>query len=216
MIAVLAPACNGAEDTAPEALMDGSPVKQLSVELEGVHGPVVPTKSLVVHAAGAKWAGRSESCLQARDRGVQPDSLSIERVGVSTESVTFRDTSGRAVFACDNSLGPRESNRRWCGSAYGRLHDGRLRDPRLDIGCATQDGTPVGFAWIEPDAETRYLAVQQPKYVEVYEVVNELPVRVATTTGVEIAGSRATFELAEHGSDGRLFRRYRLETAVAG
>lgn len=196
--------------------MDGSPVKRVPVELEGVDGSVVLTKARVVRAANAKWGGRSASCLKARDRPAKQYGSSIERVGVSTESVTFRETSGRGVVACDNTLGPREANRRWCGSAYGQLNDGRLRDPRLDIGCATTDGTPVGFAWIEPAAKTRYLAIEQPEYVEVYEVADDLPVRVATMTGVEIDESRATFELSEHTSDGRLRRKYRLEAVVAG
>ena len=197
--------------------MDGSPVEEMPVELEGVDGSVVLTKvRRVVHAANATWAGRSASCLQARDRSVQPDNSSIERVGVSTESVTFREASGRGVFACDDSLGPREANRRWCGSAYGRLHDGRLRDPRLDIGCATQDGKPIGFVWVEPAAKARYLAVEQPKYVEVYEVVDDVPVRVATMAGVDIEKSRASFNLSEHSADGRLIGKYRLEAAVAG
>lgn len=196
--------------------MDGLPVEEIPVELEGVDGSVVLTKARVVHAANATWAGRSASCLRTRDRSVQADSSSIERVGVSTESVTFRDSSGRGVFACDNSLGPREANRRWCGSAYGRLYDGRLRDARLDIGCATQDGTPIGFVWVEPAAKARYLAVEQPKYVEVYEVADDVPVRVATMAGVDIEKSRASFNLSEHSADGRLIRRYRLEAGVAG
>ncbi|HLG09317.1 MAG TPA: hypothetical protein VI409_11675 [Gaiellaceae bacterium] len=196
--------------------MDGSPVEEITVDLEGVDGSVVLTRARVVPATNAMWAGRSAPCLQARDSGVQPDGSSIERVGVSTESVTFREASGRGVVACDDSLGPREANRRWCGSAYGRLYDGRLRDPRLDIGCATQDGTPIGFVWVEPAAKARYLAVEQPKYVEVYEVVDDVPVRVATIAGVDIEKSRASFDLSEHSADGRLIRKYRLEAAVAG
>lgn len=141
---------------------------------------------------------------------------SIERIGVSSESVTFRESSGRGVFGCDNSLGPREEDRRWCGGAYGVLYSGHLRDPRLSIGCRTRDETPMGFVWVEPEPSATYVVVEQPGYAEIYEVAGGLPVRVATTTGVEIEGSRASFDLREHAADGRLLRAYRLEAAVAG
>ncbi|MCI0633516.1 MAG: hypothetical protein L0206_06320, partial [Actinobacteria bacterium] len=111
---------------------------------------------------------------------------------MSSESVTFRESSGRGVFGCDNGLGPREEDRRWCGGAYGVLYSGRLRDPRLSIGCTTLGGTPMGFVWIEPKPHARYVVVGQPGYAEVYEVTGGLPVRVATTTGVEVVGSRAS------------------------
>ena len=74
----------------------------------------------------------------------------------------------------------------------------------------------MGFVWIEPEPTAMYVVVRQPVFAEVYEVAGELPVRVATTTGVEIEGSRATFDLREHAADGRLLTAYRLEAAVAG
>jgi hypothetical protein len=61
-----------------------------------------------------------------------------------------------------------------------------------------------------------YVVVAQPGYAEVYAVAGSLPVRVATTTGVEIDGSSASLDLREHGADGTLLRAYRLEAAVAG
>ena len=45
---------------------------------------------------------------------------------------------------------------------------------------------PLGFVWVEPEPRAAYVVVEQPGYVEVYAVAGELPVRVATTTGVEI------------------------------
>ena len=141
---------------------------------------------------------------------------SMERVGVNSESVTFRESPGRGIFGCDNSVGPREEDRRWCGGSYGVLHSGRLRDPRLSIGCQTRDGTPMGFVWIEPEPDAMYVVVAQPGYAEVYGVAGGLPVRVATTAGVEIDGSRASFDLREHAADGRLLRAYRVEAVVAG
>ena len=92
----------------------------------------------------------------------------------------------------------------------------RLRDPRLSIGCLTEDDDMVGFVWVEPGENTRYVSVEQRDYVEVYEVSSDLPVRVATRDGVQVEGSRATFDLYEHDDDGGLLRRYRLQAAVAG
>ena len=37
-----------------------------------------------------------------------PKGASVERMGVHSETVTFLDESGRAIFGCDNSEGPRE------------------------------------------------------------------------------------------------------------
>lgn len=171
----------------------------------------------VVQSSQAEQAERSASCLK-RGRGDPPvpTGASVERIGVHSETVTFLDESGRAIFGCDNSEGPREENRRWCGGAYGQLFDGRLRDPRLGIGCLTEDDEKVGFVWVQPGPNIRYVSVEQPGYVEVYEVAGRLPVRIATRSGVRVEGSRATFDVFEHDSDGRLARRYRLEAVVAG
>lgn len=209
-------ACDGAEDTAPAKLMDGSAAQDVPVELEGIDDPTVLTKSRVVRAADGRRDAVSVSCLRGRTWSIRAAGLSVVRVGVSSESVTFRGESGRSVFGCDNSPGPREGSRRWCGGAYGMLFDGRLRDPVLDLICDTGDGEPMGFVWIEPGRNARYVVVEQPGYAEVYEVAGGLPVRVATTTGVEIEGSRAGLDLREHAADGRLLRAYRLEAAVAG
>lgn len=61
------------------------------------------------------------------------------------------------------------------------------------------------FQWIQPDSNSRHVAVEQPSDVEVYKSAGELPVRV-TTSDVEIEGSRATFDVSEHAS----------KTSVAG
>ena len=124
-------------------------------------------------------------------------------VTASSESVTSRDTSGRAVFGCDGGVGPREDGRRWCGAAYGMLAGGRLSDPRLDILCTTQDGRPIAFAWVEPAPGATYVAVREPGFVEVYRVVGGLPVRVATTAKAAASSksklSRATRLTAKPG-----------------
>jgi hypothetical protein len=52
--------------------------------------------------------------------------------------------------------------------------------------------------------------------VEVYPVRGHFPVRIATTTGIDVAGSRASFEVSEHDARGRLLRAHELEARVAG
>jgi hypothetical protein len=203
--------CSGG-DGRPDRLMDGSRAASPPVELEGIDDAVL-TKVRVV-AAHRRSGTASASCL-ARDWGVLPSGPSVERVGVATESVTFREVDDRGIFGCNRSAGPQESRRRWCGGAYGLLHEGRLGDPRLDILCGTTE-EPVGFVWVTPGPETRYVSVEQPGYVEVYEVAGGIPVRAATVNGVDYERSAAHFDVLEHDAQGRRLREYRLDAAVAG
>lgn len=202
------------DDNLPATLMDGSRVSRLAVELEDVPDNTVSTKVAVTSAAEIARGSSSDDCLRSKARDAHPAGAIVERIGVSSESVTVRGASG--MYGCDNSPGPREADRRWCGGPYGRLYAGHLRDPRLNIGCTTADGAYMGFAWVEPPPDARYVAVEQPGYVEVYEVAGALPVRVATTTDVEIEGSRASFRISEHDAQGKLLKRYVLEAVVAG
>jgi hypothetical protein len=155
-------------------------------------------------------------CLQGWSADFEATGSAVVRFGVSSESVTFREAGGAAVFGCSNSPGPREGNRRWCGGAYGQLYSGRLRDARLDIICQTSEGSQVGFAWIEPGEGTRYVAVAQPEYTEVYEPAGGLPVRIFTVSGVDLETSSATFDISEHDAEGKRLRDYELEAFVAG
>jgi hypothetical protein len=137
----------------------------------------------------------------------------VERTGVEGSSVTFRSDAG--LHACDRQ-GRREAGR-LCGTSFGVLKRGHLDDPRLDVaGCMTTSGDPLGFAWIATSPRTRYVAVMQDGYAEVYEPAGGLPIRIATATGIEIAGSRATFSLSEHDARGRMLRRYELDAVPAG
>jgi hypothetical protein len=138
----------------------------------------------------------------------------IERTGVESLSVTFQSDAG--LHACDGH-GRRGAGRLSCGISFGVLKRGRLDDPRLDIaGCRTTTGDLLGFAWISTGPRTRYIAIMQDGYAEVYEPAGGLPIRIATTTGVEVDGSRATFSLSEHDAHGRLLRRYVLDAVPAG
>jgi hypothetical protein len=197
--------------------MDGSPSVGAPIELEGVERPVVVARVQALGLDGAARRSSARSCMRAWRDDVRATPPVVWRLGAHAETVTFRDVSGRWLVGCDDAAGPREDARRWCGSAVGRLWAGRLRDPRVDVGgCTTAAGEHVGFAWIEPGADTRYVVVGQPGYAEAYEVAGDVPVRIATTSGVIVDRSRARFELSEHDAAGRLIREYELEAGVAG
>jgi hypothetical protein len=140
----------------------------------------------------------------------------VTRIGVEALSVTVATASYTAVLGCIESVGPRDENRRWCGSSYGKVTAGRLADPRLDVLCLTAAGDPIGSAWVQPAPAARYVVVMQAGYTEAYTVAGGLPVRVASARDVDVRRSRATFAISEHDRDGRLLRAYRLEAFVAG
>jgi hypothetical protein len=190
----------------PRRLLDG----EAAAEFRPVPGSVV-TKTRVVRAA---FLGR-------RFEGCAPDSpastLVVERIGVFGESLTFRNGGGQHVHACDGGFDPTgERPPPWCGRSVGRLYDGRLLDPRLDILCRDGDGRRLAYAWVEPVAGSRWIGVDQGSYTEVYEVAGGLPVRVATRHGIEAAAARATLRLTQYGSRGAELLRGDLEAAVAG
>jgi hypothetical protein len=140
----------------------------------------------------------------------------VRRVSASGESVTFQGESGHSLRACDGE-GFRAASKAWCSYAFGRLTSGRLRDARLDFGgCKTSEGDPIAFAWIQPLPEARYVVVRRNGFSEAYETGDGIPVRVAVTERVDIARSRATFDVSEHTAIGRLLRRQELEAVVSG
>jgi hypothetical protein len=207
--------CAGQNDVAIPSLLDGSSADELPVELDGVDDAVL-TSASVVPVTSIEPASAAGMCLHDRYGQYEPTGSAVVRVGVMSESVTFREASDVAILGCSNSPGPREGDRRWCSGAYGQLYTGRLRDPRLSIACATTDGIQVGFAWVEPADGVRYVAVEQPEYTEVYEAAAGLPVRIFTVSGVDVETSSATFSVSELDESGKRIREYELEAFVAG
>ena len=193
--------------------MDGSPGLPPTVELEGVGGLGGPD-AVARWRAGVYDPQRLGACAGRQPRWPR-SRLVVHRVGVTGESISFRDASGRLLLGCDNSLGPREKGHLWCGEEAGKLEGGRLTDSRLDVGCETAEREPLGFVWIEPSSGAHYLSVPQTGYTEVYEVANALPIRVSTTT-METATDSAILAYAEYDVHGKLLRRATLEGVVAG
>jgi hypothetical protein len=206
--------CAGDEKDVPSTLIDDSPAREVAVDLEGVDVPALRSSVRVTRLGDVRDGSPEHACLDGPLKGYPPEGPIVRRVGTEHESVTFR--SEGHVYSCDNSLGPRTEDRRWCGGAAGILYGGRLRDPRLDLGCVTEDGAQLASAWTQPRPETRYVVVHEPDYAEVYRVATALPVRVATSSGAEIETFSASFAISEHDASGALVRRYRLAAVIAG
>jgi hypothetical protein len=199
--------CNGNAHEVPTTLVDGSLARPPPVVLEGVDGPTLRTKVRRTTTGAATEGSRAASCLSALAHR-QAGSV-VERIGASGASVTLLAARRRIAHACDATANT------WCGRAFGRFEAGRLRDPRLSLTCRDSAGEPVGFAWLQPDPAATFVVVHSPGYAEVYRTARGVPVRV-TTLEADLATSRATFRISEHGSDGRRLRAYELDAQVAG
>jgi hypothetical protein len=91
-----------------------------------------------------------------------------------------------------------------------------LLDPRLDVLCRTRNGAPLAYAFVQPVAGAHWIGVVQDGYTEVYEVLADLPVRIASTRDVSVEAARARFQISQYDVAGRLLERGELEAAVAG
>lgn len=207
VVALVAAGCGRADDR-PARLLDGTP----ATHFRPVGGSVIAAGRLV------QLDDRADACLAPADRAnVAADTPAVERVGVDGESLTFASRDGSVVFACDGGVDPAgERSLPWCHTVVGDLDHGRVLDPRLDVLCRDRRRRPVAYAFVEPVAGARWIGVRQGGYVELYEVLGDLPVRVVTTTGVDPADARASFELTQFDSEGRELTHGEMEASVAG
>jgi hypothetical protein len=184
-------------------------------EFRPVRGSVIAVGRVLRRAALGR---RLDDCLLRGDRAtVARDALVAERVGVDGESLTFANRNRTGVYACDGGVDPAGERRLpWCGAVFGELEDGHLLDPRLDINCRDRKGKPLAYAFVQPVAGAHWIGVEQDGYVEIYEAMAALPVRIASTRGVSTHEASATFEVTQYDVEGRELVRSRLEAAVAG
>jgi hypothetical protein len=121
------------------------------------------------------------------------------------------------VYACEGGIDPAgERGPPWCGGVVGEREHGRLLDPRLDIVCVDRAQRPLAYMFVEPVARARWVGVLEDGYVQMYEVVAGLPVRVAGRNGIDLEQARTTFELTQYDAEGRELVREKIEAAVAG
>jgi hypothetical protein len=196
-----------ASDERPEHLLYGQPAGEFT--------PV--TGSVVTIGRVLRGTTLGRRFLLCRPSSVERDALVVERTGVFGESLTFMDRDKRTVHACDGGVDAAgERAPPWCSGSAGRLYEGRLLDPRLDLGCRDGKGRPLAYAWIEPVTDAHWIGVFQGGYTEIYEVLSGLPVRIATQRNIDLARSRAVFEVFQYGVGGRELIRGRVEAGVAG
>lgn len=203
--AVLAAGCG--HGGRPARLLDGRPAAHFR-----------PVPDSVVAAARVLERADVDDCLSGADRATVPaDTLVVERIGVDSRSLTFANREQTRVYACDGGIDAAgERAPPWCAAVFGELVDGRLLDPRLDVVCRDRARRPLAYAFVDPVAGAHWIGVRQEGYVELYEVLAGLPVRVAGTRGVDVEDARATLEVAQYDAEGHELVHGTLEAAVAG
>ena len=193
----------------------GRPTRLLYGEAAAEFKPV--PGSVVSAARALRGTTLGRRFFVCRPESVAPDALVVERIGVFGESLTFADRHRRSVFACDGGTDPAgEHEPPWCSSSAGLLFEGRLLDPRLDIGCLDRKGRPLAYAWVEPVAGAHWIGVDQGPFREMYEALAGLPVRVSSIRYVDLDDSRATFDVTQYDVTGRELVEGKLEARVAG
>jgi hypothetical protein len=192
----------------PDRLLDGTPATRFD--------PV--GDSVIARARIVQLGDRADACLSGTDRAnVAAETSAVERIGVADESLTFASSDGSAVYACDGGVDPAgERDPPWCHEVVGELDHGQVLDARLDVICRDRRRRPLAYAFVEPVSGSRWIGVRQDGYVELYEALGGLPVRVATTRGIDLGDARATFLLTQYDSDGRELVHGEMEAAVAG
>ena len=207
LVALLA-ACGGAPR--PKRLLNG----EAAAAFAPIDDSVLTAARVVPRAA---IGDRLTACLPPGEPPIAATALVVERTGVDSKSITFTGPKAGGVYACDGGVDPAGERRPpWCGTAFGERVEGRLLDPRLDVNCRDRDGKPVAYVFVEPVARAHWIGVDQGGYVELYEVLARLPVRVATSTGISLDDARADVDVAQFDAAGRLLVRGELEAAVAG
>lgn len=215
-LAVVAVGCSDRGDQASAArLLDGSAPPALPDALGDVDGHAVLTRVRVLRAS--ELGEREHACLRRfrPEFSVPPGTIVVERTGELGASLTLRDVTRHVLLGCDRTDRPTGDDGPWCDRSVGRLYSGHLRDPRVDILCRGRTRERIGFGWVEPGVETRWIAVRGSGRTEIYKVAASLPVRL-TTTDVAVETSSATFDLREYDAHGKEVRRQRLDASVAG
>jgi hypothetical protein len=203
----------GADRTREEArtLLDGSPAPALPAALAraGVRGRLSLLQLLRAEALPADDRG----CVSGfrTEFRLPPGTAVVRRVGTHTESLTFIDAAKRVVLGCDRTD---TDVLEWCGRSVGRLFDGRLRDPRVDIGCRTARGR-IAFGWLRPAPRTRWVVAGDGDDADIEIVAAGYPVRVSSAR-VDVETSSASFSIVEYDVNGAEVRRYTLRSGVSG
>jgi hypothetical protein len=204
---LVAPGC-GRGGHRPARLLDGRP----AARFDRVDGSVIAFGRVVGLDA------RADRCLAAADRAhVAADTPAVERVGVNGASLTFANRDRSLVYACDGGIDlAGERPPPWCHTVVGEVQHDRVVEPRLDVLCSDRSRRPLAYAFVDPIPGARWIGVRQDGYVELYEVLGTLPVRVASTRGIDAPNARATFEITQYDASGDELVHGEMEAVVAG
>jgi hypothetical protein len=205
---VLAGGCrHGGESPTPERLLYGEPAQTFAPVQDSV---IAAGRVLDASTLGRRFA----SCSPGTDAN---GAAVVERIGVFSESLSFTNRRRTTLYSCDGGDDPsRERASPWCGRSVGRLLHGRVIDPRLDILCRERNGRPLAYVWVDPVRQAHWIGVDQGAYIELYEVLAALPVRVATTRGIQLGRTRARLVVTQYDSHGKPLLHGIVEAAVAG
>jgi hypothetical protein len=191
----------------PEHLLDGRPAP----EFRHVRDSVIAATRVL------ERSGQRDCLGGMHNESVAANAIAVDRVGVDGRSVTFASRDGARVYACDGGIDPAgERAPPWCGAVVGRRERGRLLDPRLDVVCVDNQRRRLAYAFVEPVTRARWIGVQQDGYIELYEAVAGLPVRVETARDIDFENARAAFELTQYDAEGHQLVRETLEASVTG
>jgi hypothetical protein len=195
----------------PTRLLDG----RVAEAFAPVPGSVLTAGRVLTRASLGQ---RLDSCLLPGERrNVLPDAPVVERVGVDGESLTVANRDRTRVFACDGGVDPAgERTSPWCHAVSGELEHGQLLDARLDVLCRDRRRRPLAYVFVTPVPAARWIGVGEQGYVELYEVLAGLPVRVEDTRAIDLENARATLEITQYDAEGQALVHAKLEAAVAG
>lgn len=194
---------------APSRLIDGSLPPKVPKVLQGQVGSLRMTRVRV--GLVSRMRAAMPGCPEARE--ARPGEPAVERIGFTGRSVTFR-VDRSTIAGCDRDPRAESPWGPWCGIAAWKFEHGRVSDARLAI-CYRKRGIPhSAFAWINTLARARWVVVDQPGYREVYAVAGNLPVRIATVSGIGQRGV-TTFRVAQYDAKGVLLVRKEVVAAVA-
>jgi hypothetical protein len=98
----------------------------------------------------------------------------------------------------------------------GRFEAGRLLDPRLTIACGFGQKRKLAFAWVQQRAGTRWLLVHDGGRRELYDVADEVPVRITIAEHVSERDATASADVDEISAVGKLTAREHLLVRLAG
>jgi hypothetical protein len=143
--------------------------------------------------------------------------VAVERVTAEGRTLTFATPDHRTLVACDGAPGAREPRGAWCGGETGRLENGQVNDPRLDISnCLSRDRRTVAYAFMQPAPGSRWLVVDHDRFREIYDARDPYPVRVSTTDGIDANTASAKIRIRSYDAAGKKLGDEIVQTQVAG